>query len=123
MKTRILLVEDDPATARLYENGLTQCGFEVSRATNGKEASDLLAQEKFAMVVTDLMMPTSDGFQLIEYIGTIPLTERPPVIVVTGASLEEPQKRALETQVEEVHLKSGLTPRHLASKISNLLDA
>lgn len=118
----ILLVEDDPATARLYENGLTQCGFQVSRASNGDEAIALLADDKFAMVVTDLMMPTSDGFQLIEHIGTIPLEERPPVIVVTGASLEEPQKRDLESKVEEVHLKSGLTPRHLANKISNLLD-
>lgn len=118
----ILLVEDDPATARLYENGLTQCGFQVSRASNGAEAVALLADDKFAMVVTDLMMPTADGFQLIEHIGTIPLPERPPVIVVTGASLEEPQKRDLEAKVEEVHLKSGLTPRHLANKISNLLD-
>lgn len=118
----ILLVEDDPATARLYENGLTQCGFQVSRAGNGEEARALLADDKFAMVVTDLMMPTVDGFQLIEHIGTIPLEDRPPVIVVTGASLEEKQKKMLESKVEEVHLKSGLTPRHLANKISNLLD-
>lgn len=118
----ILLVEDDPGTARLYENGLTQCGFNVVHAENGKAAMELLGCGEFALVVTDLMMPESDGFQLIERIGEIPIKSRPPVVVLTGATLAPAQKRQLEKVVDSIQIKSGLTPRNLASRISELLE-
>nr|WP_294851614.1 response regulator [uncultured Sphingomonas sp.] len=119
----ILLVEDDPATARLYEKGLTQCGFNVVHAANGRDAINALANGEFALVVTDLMMPDTDGFQLIERISDIPLEQRPPVVVVTGCTLDTDQKRRLEKVVDSIQIKAGLTPRGLASRISGLLDA
>lgn len=118
----ILLVEDDPATARLYENGLSQCGFKVSRAKNGAEAIDMLENKCFGLVVTDLMMPTTDGFELIERIGQIKLSERPPVIVMTGFNFEQQHQEILKDKVESIHLKQGLTPRQLATRITELLD-
>lgn len=119
----ILLVEDDPATARLYENGLTQCGFNVVHVENGAEALDALETGEFALVVTDLMMPETDGFQLIERISEIAMEYRPPVVVVTGCTLDSDQKRRLEKVVDSIQIKAGLTPRGLASRISGLLDA
>lgn len=119
----ILLVEDDPATARLYEKGLTQCGFNVVHVGNGSEAIDALANGEFALVVTDLMMPETDGFELIERISEIPVAQRPPVVVVTGCTLDSEQKKQLEKVVDSIQIKAGLTPRSLASRISGLLDA
>ncbi|WP_299192090.1 response regulator [uncultured Erythrobacter sp.] len=120
---RILLVEDDPATGRLYENGLIQCGFKVDRAVNGDEAADWISSNNYAAVVTDLQMPKSDGFELIRRIADLSASEAPPVLVVTGSLLEPERQRQLEAMVSSVHLKSGLTPRNLAGKITELLDA
>ncbi|MBS0481360.1 MAG: response regulator [Proteobacteria bacterium] len=119
----ILLVEDDPATSNLYLRGLTQCGYQVTCAQNGAEALALLEDSKFAMIVTDLMMPHSDGYELIDRVASIPIADRPPVVVVTGAVMAPEQRSRIENRVESIQLKSGLTPRALAERISELLDA
>ncbi len=117
----ILLVEDDVATARMYEKGLTQCGFNVIHAANGAEAIKRLDDGEFALVVTDLMMPEADGFEVIERISAIPVEKRPPVVVVTGATLAADQKKRIAKIVDSIQIKAGLTPRSLASRISELL--
>lgn len=119
---RILLVEDDAATANLYRRGLTQCGYTVTLAGNGAEAFERLEQDSFDIVVTDLMMPQSDGYELISRIAAIPLPERPPVVVVTGAVIEAEKRSMIEGTVGSIQMKSGLTPRALAERISELLD-
>ena len=121
-RERILLVEDDEATANLYKRGLEQCGFEVKRATNGEDAFTLLEEDAFDLVVTDLMMPQSDGYELIARIGAIPLEQRPPVVVVTGAVIAPEQRAMIDGSVDSIQFKSGLTPRVLAERISELLD-
>ena len=119
----ILLVEDDEATGRLYENGLRQAGFTVVRATSGAQAAEQIAAERFALVITDLRMPDGDGFALIAAIAALPVPERPPVVVVTGRSLMPEERAALEGSTRAVILKSGLSPRHLVSSVSEVLDA
>ena len=120
---RILLVEDDEATARLYANGLSQCGYEVVQAANGAEAIARLQDNEFSLVVTDLMMPEVDGYELVESIAAIPVENRPSVIVITGATLDAMQTNRIAQSVNSIHLKSGLTPRNLATRISEVLDA
>lgn len=119
---RILLVEDDEATSGLYRRGLSQCGYDVTCAQNGSEALALLKDNKFAMVVTDLMMPKLDGYQLIDRIASIPIDRRPLVVVVTGAVMESEQRLQIEDRVSSIQIKSGLTPRALAERISELLE-
>lgn len=119
----ILLAEDDEATAHLYEHGLRQAGFAVVRAASGAEAADLMAAQSFALVMTDLRMPGGDGFGLIDAIADLPADRRPPVVVVTGRSLRPDESAALEGRTRAVILKAGLSPRHLVSSITEVLDA
>lgn len=68
---RILIVEDDPALARLIEAGLKQAGFVVGVATNGREAMLIMEQECPEIVITDWEMPHVDGPTLCEWIRSI----------------------------------------------------
>jgi len=120
---KILLVEDDEASARLYANGLRQKGFDVQVASNGSDADELLNMDRFGLVITDLMMPESDGFSLIQSIGRIPLPERPRVVVVTGRALSKAEQRHLAETTNAVCLKAGLTPRELVSTVAGLMEA
>jgi diguanylate cyclase (GGDEF)-like protein len=63
-KTRILVVEDDPITCQLLERILTEAGYGVATAQNGKEALALFRKRFFPIVLTDYVMPEMDGLKL-----------------------------------------------------------
>ena len=115
---KVLIVEDDTATARLYERGIAQMGFETDIASNGTDALFRLRQEAFGFVVTDLRMPMGSGFDLIEAIGEFPEDSRPRVIVVTGKQLDEEEADRLEGKVVQLLRKNGLSPRKLAGNVA-----
>lgn len=66
-KAKLLLVEDSKIMAKRLHDALSKCeSFEIVLARNGFEALEKLKNEFFPIVVTDLLMPVMDGFQLIE---------------------------------------------------------
>lgn len=65
MKTKILVVDDDPALRRIIEYKLTQHGYAVSVAADGDEAVALLRGTKFDLVLSDMKMPGLSGIELL----------------------------------------------------------
>ena len=66
MKTRILVVDDDPALRRIIEYKLAQNGYAVSVAGDGDEAAALLRGTRFDLVLSDMKMPGLSGIELLE---------------------------------------------------------
>lgn len=64
--TRILIVEDDEAMARLLATNLRFEGFEIFTARDGVEALDMQATHRADLLVLDLMLPGLDGFQVLQ---------------------------------------------------------
>jgi CheY-like chemotaxis protein len=118
MKGRVLIVDDDQATARLYERGLMQLGYETHIAHGGDDALRKLKDEHFGSVVTDLRMPLGDGFALVEAISVFSEEARPRVIVVTGRVLDDEEASKLTGKVTTLLPKNGLSPRKLAEKVA-----
>ena len=61
----ILVVDDEEELRDLIRHVLERAGYTVGGARNGIEASQLLAQQAFTVVVTDMLMPDQDGLELI----------------------------------------------------------
>ncbi len=82
MKSRILVVDDDPAMCQLLEARLSKRGYKVTSTPGAEEAELVLGNEDFDVVVTDLNMPVHSGLWLCERI----VANRPevPVIVLTA---------------------------------------
>ena len=78
----ILLVDDDPAVLSIMKAFTTSFGFVVQCATDGQMAIDLMAAEKFDIVITDAKMPRVGGLELLAHIQQH--SPRTRVIVVTG---------------------------------------
>jgi CheY-like chemotaxis protein len=114
----VLIVEDDEATARLYERGISQMGYATTITGSGREALELLRAEDFGFVVTDLRMPDGDGFELVEALSAFEPARRPRVIVVTGKVLDEDETRRLGGKVVELMPKNGISPRKLAESVA-----
>lgn len=61
----ILLVEDEEQLRNLLNTVLTDAGYEVSEATNGTRVCDMHQQQRFDLVITDLLMPDKEGLSVI----------------------------------------------------------
>ena len=79
----ILLVDDDATTLGMLDGFLTDNDFDVTTATDGVEALKLLNNKSFDLVITDIVMPKADGFDVIMNIVIKP--DHPPIIAISGS--------------------------------------
>jgi CheY-like chemotaxis protein len=80
----ILVVEDFPNILQMLEITLRFKGYAVITARNGQEALELIAAQRPALVVTDILMPKMDGFSLVYQLRSHPETSRIPVIFLSA---------------------------------------
>lgn len=78
-----LVVEDEKPISNLIRTWLEIKGYEVIIANNGKEAIDLLKNNNFSIITTDIKMPIMDGVEFISKIKSNPSTYHIPVVVVS----------------------------------------
>jgi DNA-binding NtrC family response regulator len=81
-KAAVLIVDDDPAERAALGQTLLSLGYTVENAADGEEALAKLNQVPIAAIVTDLMMPRMDGFELLRTLRDA--GESVPAIVLTG---------------------------------------
>jgi two-component system sensor histidine kinase/response regulator len=82
----ILIVEDSPTQAAQLRHILERHGFHVSTAANGREALAVIARGKPSLVISDVIMPEMDGFELCRAIKANEETREIPVILLTSLS-------------------------------------
>jgi CheY-like chemotaxis protein len=78
---KILVVDDEEAIREVMKMELVNLGYDSECAQNGKEALEILAREKFPLILTDLRMPEIDGIELC-----IQIKERNPETVIYAFS-------------------------------------
>ena len=95
---RILVVDDSDLMHSLMKYALSRLkDFEVSFAKNGKEALDVMtALGEPSLILLDINMPVMDGLDLLHRLGSLGLTERVPVIIVSTEGREADVLRGLE---------------------------
>ena len=110
----VLLVEDNPADARLTLTGLraARSPSEVHVVTDGEEALAFLKLEGDHvnaphpdLVFLDLSLPKVDGYQVLEAMKADPALRRIPVVVISGSSREIDIARAYDAQVSAYLIK------------------
>lgn len=87
IKTKILLVEDDPNFGAVLKDYLSMNGYDVRLATDGEKGEDLFFKEEFNLCILDVMMPKKDGISLAEQIKRI--NPEMPVIFLTAKTMQE----------------------------------
>lgn len=102
MSSTILVVEGDPTAQRLLREILEQAGYRVIAASDGLDGLRLLAMDSPALVLLDVALPSSDGYQIV---GRIRSEEGPaahvPVIMLTAARDVEQKIRALRAGADD----------------------
>ena len=86
MKSKILVINDDPDALELISFILNQSGYEVLTADSGKSGLETAAQAVPDLIISDVMMPDLDGFEVCKLLREDPRLKTTPVILVTAAS-------------------------------------
>src|SRR4051794_8144284 len=90
----ILVVDDDPDVLFALTETLTEAGYTVYGAHDGIEALDAIAERRPDLIITDLLMPTMTGFELLGALHEDPALASIPTLIVTGARLPPEQRTA-----------------------------
>jgi DNA-binding response OmpR family regulator len=90
---RILVVDDEPGVVRSCVRILSRQGYNVTGNTNSQSVPDLLRQETFDMLLTDIKMPRLDGMELLELARV--LDPHLTVVLITGFGTMEDAVRAI----------------------------
>ena len=62
---QILIVEDDKELSQLFQKVLEKNGYQVKSASDGAQALDVLVKEYIDLIISDIMMPVMDGYELV----------------------------------------------------------
>lgn len=116
---KILIVDDEKPMARALELKLQHSGFETRVAYLGAEALDVLEKEKFSLILLDLMMPSPDGFAVLETLQKKKNTI--PVIVTSNLSQLEDEKRARALGAESYFVKSNTPLSMIIEHVKKIL--
>lgn len=118
---RILLVEDDPVTARLVEFRLQKDGFEVHHYDDGSAALAAAEVGFYALAILDVKLAGMDGFELLQRIREMDHFREVPVIMLTGMGRDEDIVRGFDLGSDDYILKP-FSPAELMARIHRLLE-
>jgi two-component system alkaline phosphatase synthesis response regulator PhoP len=96
---KLLLVEDEDALAMGLEYNLSEEGYTVKRAANGKDALEYLQSDQFDLVILDIMIPYIDGFTIAEKIRAD--DQQLPILMLTARTGIEDRVRGLESGADD----------------------
>jgi DNA-binding response OmpR family regulator len=119
----ILIVEDDRDTREMLTRQLAKEGWEVVAVTNGREALGAIANNIPKIIISDLMMPEMDGFELIEQLKHHSQWSSIPVIVLTAKDLNQMEHEQLQGQAQKIFQKGIYEREMLLDELNSLLSA
>lgn len=115
---KILVVDDESRMRKLVRDFLVKGGYEVIEAENGEEAVDIFFHHNdIALVISDVMMPKMDGWQLCREIRQY---SKVPIIMLTAKSDERDELMGFEMGVDE-YISKPFSPKILVARVDAVL--
>ncbi|MBI2264854.1 MAG: Flp pilus assembly complex ATPase component TadA [Armatimonadetes bacterium] len=118
---RILLVDDNPLVARLWEAQLRKAHFEVAVAGKGFEGFNRALIEKPDLIIVDSVMPELDGFGFCEKLQSTASIAEIPTLIWSNFNQSENVENARKIGAADFLLKFDLTPGVLIERVSSLI--
>lgn len=118
MQQTILIVEDEPSIVMLLKYNIEKSGFLTDVAENGKEAVKKSRQNKYDLIVLDLMLPKMDGMTVCKTIRKD--KNKVPILMLTAKDEEHDKISGLEMGADD-YLTKPFSPRELIARIHAIL--
>jgi PAS domain S-box-containing protein len=118
---RVLVVDDDPQCRAVIVDLLSPLGFEVLEAGDGHEGLARANEFRPDVIITDLIMPEMDGFELVRHIDQSPSLQDATTIVLSASAYEEDKKRSMEAG-SDAFIRKPVKADDLFAQLRRLLD-
>jgi signal transduction histidine kinase/ligand-binding sensor domain-containing protein/CheY-like chemotaxis protein/AraC-like DNA-binding protein len=120
-KPVVLVVEDQPDMRR-FISGEIQPGYETLEAANGREALDVLNKNMVHLIISDVMMPAMDGFELCNTLKNDVRFSHIPFIILTAQHNLQSRLKGLN-EGADAYIEKPFSLEHLHAQIENLLKS
>ena len=100
---KILIAEDDQELRQLFSHVLTKHGYAVTGVSNGRQALDAMDADYFDMVISDIMMPVMDGYELVRQLREVGNTT--PVLMITAKDAFDDMRLGFQSGVDDYMVK------------------
>jgi two-component system response regulator VicR len=113
----VLVVDDNPETLNFFARALESEGLRVRAVGSVLKALEVLhdGTPRPAVIITDLMMPRTTGWDFLKHLRAEPVLQSLPIIVITGAEPGESE------QLADVVLQKPIDPEHLAQTVRSMM--
>ena len=118
MTKKILLVDDEIEITEINKRYLEQGGYDIDIANDGKEALEKYKRNKYSLIITDIMMPNMDGYDLISEVQYLDADQ--PFLFIT-AKITEPDKIYALSLGADDYIVKPFSPRELVLRVRNIL--
>lgn len=120
MKSKILVVDDEPDALELIEYNLRNAGYDVTRASDGVEALRKVRTTRPDLVILDLMLPEMDGMEVCKTLRRDAQTAAIPIIMLTAKAAEIDRVVGLELGADD-YVTKPFSPRELVLRVRTAL--
>ena len=120
---KVLIIEDDLAYRKVYTHKFEAAGFTVEAAENGAVGIEKARSFRPDIILTDLMMPQMDGFQVLDTIKGDAELKDIPVVVLTNLSTSEDAQKVMGKGAEGLLVKSDTEPQVIVEKATEVIAA
>lgn len=119
--SKVVIIEDDPILARIYETKLRAAGHQVTVAADGETGLATVKSVKPDLVLVDLMLPNLSGIEVIKKLRQDPVFTQIPIIAYSGAD-EEMMAEAQEANPTVLLSKKTMSPREIFENVQTVLE-
>ncbi len=119
--SKVLVIEDDKFLRELISQKLQKEGFLISQAIDGEEGFKKIKEENPDLILLDLILPSMDGFEVLEKIKQDGITSKIPVIILSNLGQKDDVEKGLKLGAVDYLIKAHFTPREIIEKIKNIL--
>ena len=116
--TKILVVDDEPAISTLLKYNLEQNGYQVTIATDGQSAYELIGEQTFDAILLDLMLPVMDGMTVLKNLRQDKIST--PVLLVTAKGDEFDRVFGLELGADD-YITKPFSLREVLARLKAVL--
>lgn len=121
MDKTVFLIEDDRFLREMLSQKLVEHGINVESAVDGKSALEMIKTVKPDLILSDLLLPDYDGFEILATIQKNSSFKGVPVLVLSNLDRMEDIKRAKELGAKDFMVKSNFTSNEIVLKVKEFL--
>jgi len=119
-RIKVLVAEDEEHIAKLVEFKLSKDGCDVTLASDGERAVELLQNETWSLLILDVMMPVRDGWEVLKFCRGQEALKDIPILMLTAKGHQRDLASAAELGATQF-LKKPFDPQELSDLVRGLL--